>query len=537
MTPDFSMKDLSPKTISILDFCQVGIIIQEKAGKILFANTAACTIFRMTRKQLIGKYSSDTIWNMTDESGHPLTGDQHPSMRTLQTRKPLKDQVCGLFSDDKDRMIWLRINTNPLKEKPSGEINGVIITFTEITGEKNVLQDLKDGEERLKALSDSTFEAVFLSDQGVCIDCNKAAEELFGYSRDELIGIFGTDVIAQEHKELVRHKMMNKITTPYQALAQRKDGSTFWAQFRGRMFQFQGKEIRITAVIDIDEQINTSTHLEEIVNQRTKEIEEKNQQLESSQIALTNLLEDVNESREELQQVVKRLTEARDELESFSYSVSHDLKAPLRAIDGFSHILYEEYADKLDEQGLRYLKTVRENTQFMGTLIQDLLDFSRAARSVLHPEPIDSKEMITSIVDTLMAHEGGRKISVKLKDLPTLFADKHLLNQVFYNLISNAIKFTRTKAHAKIEVSGDETPKEYIFTVKDNGVGFDMKYIKKLFNVFQRLHTMDEYEGTGVGLALVKRIIKKLGGDSEAREKPNMGATFRFTLSKIVVKP
>lgn len=273
-------------------------------------------------------------------------------------------------------------------------------------------------------------------------------------------------------------------------------------------------------------------HLEEIVEDRTNELEIKNWQLLESQKALTHLLEDVNESRAELQQVVHKMAEANHELEAFSYSVSHDLKAPLRAIDGFSHILLEDYYAVLDEKGKRYLSIVRENTQQMGNLIQDLLEYSRVGRVKVRAEHVCLRDTISGIMDMLLKNEAHRSFRIDLKEIPDIFVDPTLVRQVYTNLLSNSIKFTRTKKISRITVGCTETSYHLTFYVKDNGVGFDMKYAKKLFNVFQRLHTPDEYEGTGVGLAIVHRIVKRLGGSMDARSNPGKGTTISFKLPK-----
>jgi signal transduction histidine kinase len=222
------------------------------------------------------------------------------------------------------------------------------------------------------------------------------------------------------------------------------------------------------------------------------------------------------------------LRAANRELEAFSYSVSHDLRAPLRAIAGFVQILDEEHRATLDDQGRHYLGRVKVNAQRMGELIDDLLAFSRIGRTTMVRQTVDLTAIAETIARDLIA-ASGRSIELKVSSLHPCFGEGALINQVFVNLISNAIKFTAKVAHPVITIGCSSNGVNTYF-VRDNGVGFDERYAEKLFGVFQRLHRSDEYEGTGVGLAIVHRIITRHGGRVWAEGKPNEGATFYFTL-------
>jgi light-regulated signal transduction histidine kinase (bacteriophytochrome) len=234
------------------------------------------------------------------------------------------------------------------------------------------------------------------------------------------------------------------------------------------------------------------------------------------------------------QRVVERTTQLHainQELEAFSYSVSHDLRAPLRAIDGFSRILLEDYAPQLSADATRYLGLVRNNAQQMGHLVDDLLAFSRLGRQSLNKVTVLPALVAQRALDELRADQEGRTVDLSIGDLPECQADPALLKQVFVNLLANALKFTRQCEVAKIEidylVDAGEGP---TYIVRDNGVGFDMQYVHKLFGVFQRLHRAEDYEGTGVGLAIVQRIVQRHGGRAWAEAEPDRGATFYFTL-------
>ena len=225
------------------------------------------------------------------------------------------------------------------------------------------------------------------------------------------------------------------------------------------------------------------------------------------------------------------LAAANKELEAFSYSVSHDLRAPLRSMSGFAKILEEDFGPALENGGLRYIGLIQKNAERMGNLIDDLLAFSRLNRQTLTRSLVQPAALAKEAFDSLEAERNGRKIDLIVGELPACRADENLLRQVFVNLLSNAIKFTRNRTDARIEVGSRIEQGQTAYYVHDNGVGFDMQYVDKLFNVFQRLHRVEEYEGTGVGLAIVQRIVARHGGRIWAESAPGEGATFCFTLS------
>jgi light-regulated signal transduction histidine kinase (bacteriophytochrome) len=217
-------------------------------------------------------------------------------------------------------------------------------------------------------------------------------------------------------------------------------------------------------------------------------------------------------------------------MESFSYSVSHDLRAPLRAIDGFSRILLEDHAAVLNEEMRRLLGVVRSNTQRMGRLIDDLLAFARTSRQEMRVAPVDMDALARAALDDLGLAGGGGHARVTVAELPPARGDATLLRQVWANLIGNAVKYSRGAAEPRVTIEGDAVDGVVQYRVRDNGVGFDMAYAGKLFGVFQRLHRTEEFEGTGVGLATVQRIVQRHGGRVWAESRVGEGATFFFTL-------
>jgi signal transduction histidine kinase len=239
----------------------------------------------------------------------------------------------------------------------------------------------------------------------------------------------------------------------------------------------------------------------------------------------------MNEELEErVQERTAELRTANRELEAFTYSVSHDLRAPLRAITGFARILLEDHAPQLPDDAQHSLHIVDNSAQQMGRLIDDLLAFSRLGRLDLIKRPVVPTDLVRQVLEDLQAERAGRQVEVDLGDLAPCWAEPTLLKQVFVNLLSNALKYSRRRPVAHIEVGCQENGDAHIYFVKDNGVGFDMQYVHKLFGVFQRLHRAEEYEGTGVGLAIVQRIVHRHGGSIWAEGAVDQGATFYFTL-------
>jgi len=214
------------------------------------------------------------------------------------------------------------------------------------------------------------------------------------------------------------------------------------------------------------------------------------------------------------------------ELESFSYSISHDLRAPLRAIDGFSKILEEEYSTSLDEEGEEYIKIIRDNTQMMGYLISDLLEFSHLSRKNLSKFSLDLNSIVLEECNKIKGEYPDLDIDFRISELLPLKGDRAMIKQVYANLVSNAVKYSSTRKKPIIEIGCKQDEDKIIYFVKDNGVGFDMKYSHKLFGVFQRLHAVEEFEGTGVGLAIVQRIVVNLRleyEDSSSEERSETG--------------
>jgi PAS domain S-box-containing protein len=334
---------------------------------------------------------------------------------------------------------------------------------------------------------------------------NAGAERGTGWSSDEILGqpfaVFFTSedrAAGKPRRELEVAAQLGAARGEERRL--RKDGSQFLA------------EVTLTAVRDPAGQLAGFVAIARDITERRRD-----------EVAIAKL-------NAELEHRVAELAAANDELEAFSYSVSHDLRGPLRAIDGFAKILMEDFSERLDRQGQHYLARVRAGSQRMGQLIDDLLSLARVTRAEMHRSSVDLAQIARDVVEELRRQEPARVVDVAIVDTAPASGDARLLRAALENLLGNAWKFTGKTVPARIELGVQERDGDRVFYVRDNGAGFDMSYAHKLFAPFQRLHEQSEFEGTGIGLATAQRIITRHGGKLWAESTAGQGATFWFTL-------
>jgi PAS domain S-box-containing protein len=377
---------------------------------------------------------------------------------------------------------------------------------------QRAVEALKSSEERYRSLVELSPDALFVQSTGKMsfLFINTAGVKLFGaHSARELVGKAVLDFIHPDHREAAQSRI-DLLTDEHRAIPfieqriVRVDGSAVDVEIAAAPLTFEGRAAAQVIVHDITER-----------KQAEEEIRRLNIELEQRVVQRTAELEAANK-----------------ELEAFSYSVSHDLRAPLRHIEGFVEILRAAEESRLDKESQGYLATIAEATRQMGRLIDDLLAFSRTARAELHKTRVNLNDIVRDTLRELKQEIAGRKVEWVLGKLPLADGDPHLLRMAFFNLLENALKYTRTRSAARIEIGNASTRAETIIFVKDNGVGFDMRYAQKLFGVFQRLHRAADFEGTGIGLANVRRIILRHGGRTWAEGEVNRGATFYFSLPK-----
>jgi PAS domain S-box-containing protein len=375
---------------------------------------------------------------------------------------------------------------------------------------------LRESEERVRMVLDTALDAVItINEKGAVTSWNKEAERIFGWAHDEIIGqTLASAIIPERFRELhergLKHFLQTKqgavLNRRIEITALRRDGHEFPVELAVTPIQLSDRFVFSAFVRDITDRKKAEA-----------EIRALNASLEQRVVERT-----------------KELEEANKELEAFSYSVSHDLRAPLRRVDAFTQILLKDSSSSLGESGKRSMEAISRSVKQMGMLIEDLLSFSRMGRMDLCRTPVQLEPLVAEVIREMARDMQGRQIEWKIDPLPEVNVDKSMLKQVWVNLISNAVKYTRGRQIAVIEIRCRTNPEsEFEFSVKDNGAGFDMKYVSRLFGVFQRLHAAQEFEGTGIGLANVQRIIARHGGRTWAEGKVGEGATFYFTLPKV----
>ena len=494
-TRESAIKELADQKFALDQHAIVAVT--DVQGTITYVNEKFCAISQYSKDELIGQ--NHRIFN----SGHHSKEFFQQMYHTIANGQVWHGEIKNRAKDGS--MYWVESTIVPFAGA-DGKPQQYVAIRTDITECKRV----EEMRGRLAAVVESSDDAIISKTlDGTVTAWNSGAEKLFGYSSAEALGKSLDRLLpperANEESDILARIARGEHVNHFETVRVRKDGKR--VDISATISPLKDSSGAIVGVANIARDI-TQRKAAEV------EIRKLNEELERRVVERTAQLEAANQ-----------------ELEAFSYSVSHDLRAPLRHISGFSQLLVEEFGSTLDPTAQKYVERIRAGTQKMGLLVDGLLNLAGLGRHALRLQPTGLNAVIAEVLAILQPESEGRQVEWVIADLPAVECDPVLLRQIFQNLLANALKFTRPRAHAVIEVNHkEEEDGQVVFMVRDNGIGFNMKYVGKLFGVFQRLHRTEDFEGTGIGLATVQRIVHKHGGRVWAEAELDRGAAFYFTL-------
>jgi PAS domain S-box-containing protein len=501
---------------TFIDMAPVAISVS-RSGKTLHVNRKFLEMYGFHRADEVFGHSVGEHWSA---EWRPVV-EERARQRALGLPAPTRYEGVGQRKDGSQFLVEVVVASVIL---PDGDAN--IAFLADVTERKRAEQALRESEERFRTTFENAGIGIALVDMsdGRPIQCNPALQRMLGYSENELRRMSFTEFSHPDDRYLdmgLYRELTGGKRDKYEIEKRyiRKDGQVVWGLLTASLVKdVEGRpQYAVGMVEDITERKRAEDDLRKLNAELEQRVMERTEQLK-----LTNREVEIRNSE---------LSASNQELEAFSYSVAHDLRAPLRQIQGFSHLLLEGHSAELAPEAHKYVRNIIEGAQHMGRLIDDLLDLSRLGRRALSLEVNDLAALVEDARRDLARETDGRDVSWQIGDLPLVECDAVLIRQVFVNLLSNALKYTQRRQPAVIEVGQVNREGVPVVFVKDNGVGFNMKYAGKLFGVFQRLHRREDFEGTGIGLATVKRIVDKHGGRVWAEAELDKGATFCFTLA------
>ena len=493
---------------SVLDAAHEGIILQARDGTVLTFNRAAGAVFGVEESEIVGESALGRDWETIHEDGSPWPPEDHPTMRVMRSGRPALDVAVGVVRAGETR--WLRANAYPIVPEGETEPVAAVVSFSDQTGRLQAERALKESEERNRLLLQNASDAILVHEMtpdssGRILEVNDRACELLGYSREDLLAMRIADVQTagqQQRVPAIAADLAFHGEALFEAEMIGKDGGPIPAEVSIRVFEVQGEQVVLSAVRDITERQRAEAEIRRLNDELQRRVVNRTEQLDA----------------------------ATRELEALAYSIAHDVRAPLRTIDGFSAAVMEDELERLSPDGIVALRRVRNAAQTLARLLDDLMGLSHVSRRELSRQPVDLTALAEEVGEETAADNPSRLVTLEVAPGLSAEADPGLVRLILRELLGNAWKFTEPIAHAHVQVGALDLEDERAFSVRDDGVGFDMRYAEHLFGIFQRMHPPGQFEGDGVGLATVQRLVRRHGGQAWAESEPGRGTTVYFTL-------
>jgi len=495
-----ALRESEARFRAVIDSANEGILVYDSALRVTAGNAAAERIIGLPLSDMLGKAGFTSLLPCVREDGTPFVPEDRPTRITVRTGKPLTGQIIGIVRGDRS-VTWLDVNTGFLQRPGEREFYGIVSTISDVTARRQAERALRDSEERFR----QTFQ---LAASGICevvdgrfVRVNRSLCEILGYTEDQLLGRTVKEVSHPQDRDVTdaertRIHAGEVDSARFEKRYIRADGTVVWCEIAIALVRApDGKPQYEIAVFD--------------------DVTERKQ----AEAALRTAHEELKRSNAELEQ--------------FAYVASHDLQEPLRMVSSYTQLLMRRYGDRLDGDAMEFTAYIVDGATRMKQLIEDLLAYSRVGTRGKELRPVQARAALDRALVNLRASMESADAQVTHDALPEVSADDTQLTQLFQNLIGNAIKFRKKDEPIRVHVGVQDAGAEWLFSVSDNGIGIEPQYYERIFMVFQRLHTREEYAGTGIGLAICKKVVDRHRGRIWVESALGKGSTFHFTLSKI----
>jgi PAS domain S-box-containing protein len=495
-----ALRESEERFRSVVNSANEGILVYDKQLNVVAGNLAAERIIGVPLADIIGAAGFTSLLPCVHADGSPVLPDERPTRLTVKSGKPLTGQIVGIYRPD-GSMTWVSVNTGFIKRPGETDWYGVVSTIGDITAQRNAEFALRASE----ALYRQTFE---LATAGIAhvdltgrfMKVNRRLCEILGYSEKELIGRSVKEVSHPEDRDLTDAQR-----------ARVHDGEVDSVRFEKRYLKNGGSIVWVDLAVAVARDAHGHPQYE---------------------VALFDDITARKAAEAALREAHEELKRSNAELEQFAYVASHDLQEPLRMVSSYTQLLMRRYGDKLDGDANEFTAFIVDGATRMKQLIEDLLAYSRVGTRDKNFKPVDAESPLKRALTNLRAAIQDSGATVTQDKLPTVPCDEVQLAQLFQNLIGNALKFRKPDAAPAVHVGAADHAEEWEFTVRDNGIGIEPQYFERIFMVFQRLHNKGEYPGTGIGLAIVKKVVERHGGRIWVQSQPGAGTTFHFTMPK-----